>query len=72
MLDDVIPEDVDVGALKLSAKGMEGWLLEGAGRLMATRPPPIVVIEVSGRDTSGLFAVSYWVYSADTLSALYS
>ena len=44
-LDEVLPAGLEVGALKVSAQGAEGWLLEGATQLMTERPPPIVVLE---------------------------
>eukprot|EP00241_Pyramimonas_parkeae_P000729 CAMPEP_0114247346 /NCGR_PEP_ID=MMETSP0058-20121206/12974_1 /TAXON_ID=36894 /ORGANISM="Pyramimonas parkeae, CCMP726" /LENGTH=1002 /DNA_ID=CAMNT_0001360647 /DNA_START=399 /DNA_END=3407 /DNA_ORIENTATION=+ len=45
-LDDVLAKDLEVGAMRISVDGMEGWVLEGATELMTRRPPPIVVIEL--------------------------
>lgn len=44
-LDDIITSVKDVGAIRLSSGGWEGWMLKGAERLMSEAPPPIVIIE---------------------------
>lgn len=36
-----------VGALRLSANGWEGWVLDGAARLMIESPPGVVLLEYS-------------------------
>ncbi|KAK3248296.1 hypothetical protein CYMTET_42231 [Cymbomonas tetramitiformis] len=45
-LDEIFGSDLDMGALRISAEGWDGWLLEGAAKIMETRPPPIVVVEL--------------------------
>ena len=42
-----VQEEVVVGALRLSANGHEGWILDGAEAWMRQRPPGVVLIEFS-------------------------
>ena len=52
-LDDLIPRDVDVAAMRVASDGWETHVLEGARRLLAERPPPIVLLELTPRRTRG-------------------
>ncbi|CAL8471301.1 g10843 [Coccomyxa elongata] len=45
---DLVPEDVEVGAIRVSVTGWEGWVMEGLAGLMARRmaPPAVVLLEL--------------------------
>ena len=48
-LDDVISAEDDVAAMRVASDGWEQHVLEGARDMFATRPPPIVLLELTPR-----------------------
>ena len=50
----LVPPGTPVGALRVSAAGWEGWVLEGLAGLFATAPPPVVLLELHAARVEGL------------------
>ena len=48
-LDDVVDAGDDVAAMRVASTGWEIHVLRGASRLLATRPPPIILLEMTPR-----------------------
>ena len=50
----LVPPGTPVGALRVSAAGWEGWVLEGLTALFAAAPPPVVLLELHATRVEGL------------------
>ena len=48
-LDEVVDAGDDVAAMRVASTGWEIHVLRGASRLLATRPPPIILLEMTPR-----------------------